>query len=89
MPKSANIMAYNQFESGVYNYIKGEALVSVFFPVDSHGNADCSCQQCRFYQPNSRKCALTGEISEYPSKYVGSHCPLQWDDGEKIESEDK
>lgn len=72
-------MASDRFESGVSKYVEGKATVNVFFPVDGHGCADCSCQQCRFYQPNSRKCALTGEISEYPSKYVGSHCPLRID----------
>lgn len=75
-------MAYARFESGVSRYIKGEALVEVYFPVDKKGNADCCCEQCRFFQPTSRKCALTGAISEYPAHYVGSHCPLQWDDME-------
>lgn len=24
-------------------------------------------------------CQLTKEISEYPTKYIGSHCPLNFD----------
>lgn len=76
-------MAWSTFESGVSKYIEGTAIVKVFFPVDNKGVADCSCQQCKFYQPNSRKCALTGEVSEYPTRYVASSCPLMWEDGEK------
>lgn len=65
------------FESGVTAYVHGKATVDVYFPVDSRGNADISCQQCFFFREASRRCGLTGQISEYPNKYVGSHCPLE------------
>lgn len=65
------------FKSGVMSYIIAEATVEVGFPVDFHGVADVSCHQCKFYRRNYRNCGLTGEISEYPDKYVGSHCPLR------------
>lgn len=65
------------FDSGVASYVHGNATVDVYFPVDGRGNADISCQQCFFFREASRRCGLTGQISEYPTKYVGSHCPLE------------
>ena len=65
------------FDSGVASYIIGQATVKVHFPVDMRGNADISCNQCFLFRESSRRCALTGEISEYPAKYVGSRCPLE------------
>lgn len=79
------------FESGVARYVHAIAVVDVFFPVDFKGREFCCCEQCHYYQPQSRKCALTHEISEFPDRYVGSHCPLQfYEDNENtnIESED-
>ena len=66
-----------RFDSGVKSYIIGRATVEVSFPVDFRGNADVSCNQCFFFREASKRCALTGQISEYPAKYVGSHCPLE------------
>lgn len=65
------------FDSGVKDYIKGTATVSVCFPVDFKGNADVCCMQCFFYRESSRRCSLTGAVSEYPQRYVGSNCPLE------------
>lgn len=65
------------FESGVSSYVIGTAVVEVSFPVDRKGNADVSCSQCFFYREASRRCGLTGQISEYPNKFVGSNCPLE------------
>ncbi len=65
------------FDSGVKSYIIGRATVEVGFPVDFRGNADVTCTQCFFFRESSKRCALTGQISEYPTKYVGSHCPLE------------
>ena len=76
-------MAYQNFESGVSSYIKGVAVVEVFFPVDRKGAADVSCRQCQYYQQMTRKCALNAKVVAYPDHYVGSHCPLQFDDGEE------
>lgn len=76
-------MAYYNFESGVSQYIKGIAVVEVYFPVDRKGTAYCSCSQCKFYQQMSRRCALNHAVCEFPDHYVGSHCPLQFDDGEE------
>ena len=64
------------FDTGVSRYITAQATVINSFPVDHKGNADVCCVQCFFYRDGSRRCGLTGEISEYPTKYVGSRCPL-------------
>lgn len=64
------------FESGVSAYVHAQATVDVYFPVDNRGNADINCTQCFFFREASRRCGLTGEISQYPNKYVGSNCPL-------------
>ena len=79
-------MAYKRFESGVSRYIEGFAVVSNLFPVDWRGNADICCRACDFYKSVSRTCALTKKVSEYPEKYVGSACPLQYDDGTEPEN---
>lgn len=68
------------FDSGVDRYICGKAEVKVYFPVDRKGNADISCAQCFFYREASRRCSLTWQISEYPTKYVGGHCPLEMEE---------
>ena len=67
----------SSFDSGVAWYVEAKAEVRVHFPVDSRGNADISCAQCFFYREASKRCGLTGQISEYPTKYVGSCCPLE------------
>lgn len=71
------------FDSGVSSYIAAQATVKVFFPVDNRGNADINCTQCFFFREASRRCGLTGEVSQYPQKYVGSSCPL-----EKVEDDE-
>ena len=76
------------FESGVASYIHGRATVDVFFPVDKRGNADVSCAQCFFFRDSSRRCGLTGQVAQYPTKYVGADCPLEIveeSDGSKIQ----
>ena len=64
------------FETGVANYVHAVGEVEVYFPVDHRGNADISCSQCFFFREASRRCGLTGEVSQYPTKYVGTSCPL-------------
>ena len=75
------------FESGVAAYIKALAVVEVHFPVDFKGCADICCFQCRFFRGSSGSCALTGDICEYPSRYVGSRCPLHILEETKTEKE--
>ena len=64
------------FESGVSSYIRGRYIVTQYWPVDLRGNADINCKQCFYFRDASGRCGITGEVSEYPAKYVGSHCPL-------------
>ena len=66
------------FESGVKGYIMGECNVKIFFPVDFRDNADVNCYQCKLFSRNTGVCQITKEVSEYPTKYIGSNCPLMF-----------
>ena len=68
------------FDSGVKRYIFGTCSVSVGFPVDFRDNADVRCEQCKFYSRSNRYCKLNGELCEYPEKYIGSKCPLNFEE---------
>ena len=67
------------FSSGVKAYITGKCEVQIHFPVDFKDNADVCCYQCKMFSRNTGICQLTKEISEYPTKYRGSRCPLVFD----------
>ena len=75
------------FEDGIGSYVHAQALVDVFFPVDSKGNADISCSQCYFFRESAKRCGLNWEICQYPNKYVGGSCPLHRIDDETGEVE--
>ena len=64
------------FESGVKSYVIGQCKISNAFPVNWRGEPDVRCEMCRFYSRNGKRCYLNGEIVEYPDKYIGSNCPL-------------
>lgn len=68
----------SDFNNGVKAYITGTYTVYVKFPIDWKNNADVNCYQCKFYSRNTGICQLTKEISEYPLKYTGSNCPLEF-----------
>lgn len=76
----------SNFDSGVKGYVVARAEVVVCFPVDWRGEADISCGQCKFYSRSTGRCHLTQEISEFPTKFVGSQCPLRADDEENEEN---
>lgn len=65
------------FESGVASYIKGQATVEVFFPVDQKGNAEICCRHCPYLSSNDRMCQLNKMPVAYPNKYIGDNCPLK------------
>jgi hypothetical protein len=67
------------FDSGVKAYIFGEYTIKIHFPVDWNDKADVCCYQCRMFNKSTGLCRITNEVSEYPSKYIGSKCPLQFD----------
>ena len=69
-------MKVASFESGVSDYVKAQALVTVFFPVDAMGNADISWSQCYCFRESSKRFGLNWEVCAYPNKYVGDSCPL-------------
>ena len=73
----------SKFESGVKSYIDGTATVTIHFPVDMQGKAHINCYQCKLFSRNNGVCQLTKEVSEYPSMYVGSNCPLDILNGRK------
>lgn len=70
----------SSFDSGVSAYITGECVVTVHFPVSHRGEADISCYQCPYFRRNYQTCGINGAICEYPSRYVGSQCPLEMTD---------
>lgn len=73
------------FDDGIRGYIVGECTVQVHFPVNWNECADVTCQMCKFFSRASGICYLTKEISEYPTRYIGSHCPLNFT-GEIVKS---
>ena len=64
------------FESGVASYIVGEAVITVYFPVDAKGKAAINCKQCQYLSSNERMCQLNKQPVAYPAQYVGDYCPL-------------
>lgn len=66
------------FDSGVKSYIVGQATIHVSFPVSWRDEADVRCEMCQYYSRQARSCRLNGKIVEYPDKYIGSHCPLEF-----------
>ena len=78
-------MGNANFDNGIKAFIMGECTVKVYFPVDWRNNPDVCCYQCKFFSRNNGVCQITKEISEYPTKYIGSQCPLEFS-GEILEN---
>lgn len=70
------------YETGVSHYIYGTAKAVATFPVDLKGKPDVSCNQCKFFRRTAQLCGLNGEICEYPQKYIGTYCPLEFESEE-------
>ena len=66
------------FDSGVSGFIKGFCMIEVNFPIDSKGRADVCCEQCPYYGRTSRTCQLNKQTVNYPEKYIGAACPLEF-----------
>jgi hypothetical protein len=64
------------FDSGIKAYVKAQATVTVYFPIDYKDNASIACIHCPFYRTTYRKCGLNESIVNYPEKFVGHECPL-------------
>ena len=71
--------------SGVRGYLKGSCAVENPFPIDLKGNAYIDCAHCRFYRQTAHRCGLNGSIPEFPERYIGSRCPLNFEEEEIIE----
>lgn len=67
------------FSSGVKSYITGKCEIQIHFPVDFKDNAEVNCYQCRMFNRTAGICRITNEVSEYPTKFRGSCCPLEFD----------
>ena len=65
-----------KFETGISGYIKGTYTAEIYFPIDLRGNAHINCEQCYYFNPNTKRCRLNGEVCQFPDKYVGGNCPL-------------
>ena len=72
------------FESGVSAYVVGTCIVEVNFPVNWKGEPDVRCEMCRFYSRTGHGCRLNGAVVEYPEKYIGSQCPLNFGEENNI-----
>ena len=66
-----------RFDTGVKSYVKGFAVLTVFFPVNDKGVADICCKQCKYYKYYTNRCLLTDDVIAYPDHYVGQFCPLE------------
>ena len=71
------------FDTGVSRYIKMRAVIEQSFPVDWKGNVDISCKHCEFYVRATQRCALAQKVVNYPEKYRGECCPLEFVEEEK------
>lgn len=65
------------FSSGVKRFIKAQATVTVFFPVDWRDNPEIACKHCNFFVRATQRCGLNQQIVNYPEKYIGDSCPLK------------
>lgn len=68
------------FDSGVTSYVHGRAIIDQYWPVDARGNECVNCAQCFYFRNSSGRCAITGEVSAFPSKFVGASCPMMNDE---------
>lgn len=68
------------FDSGVKRYIVGTYTVEVNFPVNWKDQPDVRCEMCEYYSRAGHSCRLNHALVEYPDKFVGSQCPLTFEE---------
>ena len=68
------------FESGVKSYVVGKYVAYANFPVNWRDEQDVRCEMCRYYNRSGKRCNLNGEVVEYPEKFIGSMCPLTFEE---------
>lgn len=67
-------------DSGVKAYLIGKAIVKNGFPIDFKGKMYVSCEHCRYYRNQSRKCGLTEELVPFPATHIGNECPFEFEE---------
>lgn len=63
--------------TGVKGYVECTATVTNYFPINSKGQADICCYQCKYFSRTTGTCHLTKEYTPYPQHYVGGNCPFE------------
>lgn len=69
-----------KFENGITGYIEGTYTAKIYFPIDKRGTAHINCMQCYYFNSNTNRCRLNGEVCQFPAQYVGGSCPLDFTD---------
>lgn len=75
------------FDSGVDSYIIGRCVVEVAFPVDRRGRAEIACKHCNFFVRATQRCGLNQQIVNYPDSFVGTQCPLIYEENKENNDE--
>lgn len=65
------------FESGIKGYVKAQAVVTTYFPIDLKGNVEIACKHCNFFVRATQRCGLNQTIVNFPERFVGTECPLE------------
>lgn len=68
----------SRIDSGVKEFIRGKAEITVNFPVDWSDRAYVYCVQCPFLSSNERMCQLNKQPVQFPQRSIGYDCPLQF-----------
>lgn len=67
----------SSLDNGVKAFLMTQTVITVGFPIGFSGQVEQNCFHCKFFTHSSGVCQLTKEVSEFPQRYVGSHCPLE------------
>ena len=67
-----------KIDSGVKDFIRGTAEITVNFPVDWSDRAYVCCMQCQFLSSNERMCQLNKRPVQFPQRSIGYDCPLRF-----------
>lgn len=65
------------FDDGIKAFLKTQATVTVYFPIDFKDRVDIACRYCPYLSSNERMCQLNKEPVFYPQHHTGHMCPLK------------
>ena len=71
------------FDDGVKDYVHGEWLVKVNFPIDYKGRKYKCCAMCQYYSKYNNRCLLNEGVCFFPQDKIAPTCPLTFDDEEE------